>query len=108
MDKQDGTDMIDTELMDEMCVPDGCETEAYLADLEGLDLSEAQKRATIHTLWKLMEDLVRLKFGLDPITALELAKRANDLALMVSSEGVLSDNTEPQALPKREADKESE
>ena len=46
--------------------PDGCTFEDYLSDLEGLDLSEGEKRELIATVWIMIDTLLRIEFGLDP------------------------------------------
>ena len=46
--------------------PDGCTFEDYLRDLEGLDLSETEKRELIATVWIMIDTLLRIEFGLDP------------------------------------------
>ena len=46
--------------------PDGCTVEDYLSDLDGLDLSEAEKRELIATVWIMIDTLLRIEFGLDP------------------------------------------
>ena len=46
--------------------PDGCTFEDYLSDLEGLDLSEDEKRELIATVWIMIDTLLRIEFGLDP------------------------------------------
>ena len=39
---------------------------AYLAELDGLDVDTDQKAELIHTLWQIVQTLVRIRFGLDP------------------------------------------
>lgn len=46
--------------------PDGCTFEDYLSDLEGLDLSDDEKREVIATVWIMIDTLLRIEFGLDP------------------------------------------
>ena len=45
---------------------DGCTFEDYLSDLDGLDLSEDEKRDLIATVWIMIDTLLRIEFGLDP------------------------------------------
>ena len=46
--------------------PDGCTFEDCLADLENVDLSEAEKRELIAAVWIMVDTLLRIEFGLDP------------------------------------------
>lgn len=58
--------MIASELDASVDRPDGCTFEDYLSDLEGLDLSEDEKRELIATVWIMVDTLLRIEFGLDP------------------------------------------
>lgn len=55
--------------------PKGCDTAAYLAELDDLDVPPEQKIEFIHRLWVLIETLVRIQFRLDPVSD---ALRAQD------------------------------
>ncbi len=58
--------------------PDGCETESYLSVLEGVDISENEKRELIHFLWSVCESVVHIGFGIDPVqTALNTKSEVN-------------------------------
>ncbi|MED5550646.1 MAG: hypothetical protein VX529_14945 [Pseudomonadota bacterium] len=57
--------------------PAGCDTAAYLTELDGLDVPPEQKIEFIHRLWVLIETLVRIQFRLDPVSD---ALRAQDYA----------------------------
>lgn len=47
--------------------PDGCDVETYLAMLDRFDIPTADKRILIHTLYTLIETLVGIRFGVDPV-----------------------------------------
>lgn len=51
----------------------------YLGMLDGLDIKDADKRDLIHTLQILIETIVGIRFGVDPVT-LELRDRSEKLA----------------------------
>ncbi|MGP1275213.1 MAG: hypothetical protein ACQRW7_07325 [Caulobacterales bacterium] len=46
--------------------PDADDMAAYLTALDSLDMDTAQKAELIHTLWQIVQTLVRIRFGLDP------------------------------------------
>lgn len=42
------------------------EMQEYLAELDSLDATPEQKAELIHTLWQIVQSLVRIQFGFDP------------------------------------------
>lgn len=42
--------------------PDGCDIETYLAKLDGLEITQEEKRELIHTLYSIIETLVGIQF----------------------------------------------
>lgn len=46
--------------------PEADDMAAYLAELDSVDMDTAQKADLIHTLWQIVQSLVRIRFGLDP------------------------------------------
>jgi hypothetical protein len=62
------------------------EMDEYLGYLEAVDLTEAQKRALLQTLWEIMCDCARLGFGLDPIQQLFGPALAEEFSAHAESE----------------------
>ncbi|WP_300532442.1 hypothetical protein [Maricaulis sp.] len=74
--------------------PVGCDTHAYLAELDGLDVDPAIKIEFIHRLWVLIETVVRIQFRLDPVSDALRAQdfeRASNTASLIKSDGPLND-----------------
>ena len=86
--------------------PQGCDTPAYLAELDALDISDADKVELIHTLWRLIESLVRIQFGFDPV---QEARNQHNIESQKSGASMvrLKDNANadfnPSSMPKRES-----
>jgi len=86
--------------------PQGCDTPAYLAELDALDISDADKVELIHTLWRLIESLVRIQFGFDPVQearnqhSIESQKSG---ASMVRSKGTAKANFNANQIQNRES-----
>lgn len=74
--------------------PDGCDIETYLAMLDSVEMSDAEKRNFIHTLQTLIETVIGIRFGVDPAT-LELNARASKLAS--KSQAVIDSNHPTQS-----------
>jgi len=76
--------------------PIGCDTAFYLSKLESADMDEASKTELIHTLWRMMDSVIRMQFGFDSLTHIMNEKaqmRAqNDLAMIPSSSIRKADN----------------
>jgi hypothetical protein len=76
MDVQSPTQELDGRLSDILAIalskpgdePTGCDTAAYLAELDDLDVAPELKIEFIHRLWVLIETLVRIRFRLDPVS----------------------------------------
>ena len=68
---------ISTDPTPDTAPPDGCDTERYMAMLSDYALPEAEKRAMIAALWHILDSLIRMEFGLDPIHDI-LAERAGN------------------------------
>lgn len=69
--------------------PLGCDTAFYLSKLEDAEMSEDDKVELVHTLWRMMDSVIRMQFGFDSLTHIMNEKaqiRAhNDLAMVHSS-----------------------
>jgi len=69
--------------------PSGCDTAFYLSKLENADMDDISKTELVHTLWRMMDSVIRIQFGFDSLTHImneKVAMRAeNDLALVQSS-----------------------
>lgn len=46
--------------------PEADDMAAYMAELDELDMPANQKTELIHTLWQIVQSLVRIRFGFDP------------------------------------------
>lgn len=55
-------------LVDDSYMPEGLELDTYLEMLEGFDLSEDEKRELVRTLGVMMEGLLDIHFGTDPVS----------------------------------------
>lgn len=73
-------------LGDSDAMPIGYDIETYMSQLEQFECSESEKRAFIHTVWRLLETVIGIRFGVDPAT-LEL--KAHDHTLAAGSEPML-------------------
>lgn len=88
LESKDGEDDFDVDLLsvlpmllgDTDTAPDGCDVESYLAMLDELDVSDSDKRVLIHTLWTLIETLLGIRFGVDPVSQ-ALDAKSEKLAL---------------------------
>ncbi|MBR9826664.1 MAG: hypothetical protein GYB36_12835 [Alphaproteobacteria bacterium] len=68
--------------------PEADDMAAYLAELDDVDMDPAKKAELIHTLWQIVQTLVRIQFGFDPaLDALGEGKQEDRLTsnLMVGS-----------------------
>lgn len=73
--------------------PDGCDTETYLAKLDRFDIPAEDKTILIHTLYTLIETLVGIRFGVDPVSVALRTQQENaakNLPDMVELNGVNS------------------
>jgi len=52
--------------------------EDYWADLDGYDLTDAEKSQLIHTLWAMMESFVDSAFGVHPVQQAVKSRRVPD------------------------------
>ena len=72
----DLTDLLPLLMGQTDCAPDGCDVALYLARLdESFDIDAAAKRELVHFLWQLMETLIAIQFGLDPLSVARAAAR---------------------------------
>lgn len=66
--------------------PSGCDTAFYLSKLEGADMDDISKTELVHTLWRMMDSVIRMQFGFDSLTHIMNEKAAireeNDLAMV--------------------------
>jgi hypothetical protein len=86
--------------------PQGCDTAAYLAELDTLDISDADKVELIHTLWRLIESLVRIQFGFDPVQEARDQRNIQSHksgAPMVGLKGNANANFNSTLMPNRES-----
>lgn len=78
--------------------PTGCDTALYLSMLESADMDVEAKTELIHTLWRMMDSVIRMQFGFDSLTHIMNEKahiRAqNDLAMVHSSPSTTTENNE--------------
>jgi len=69
--------------------PTGCDTAYYLSKLQSADMSETDKIEMIHTLWRMMDSIIRMQFGFDSLTHImnekAVMRAENDLAMVQSS-----------------------
>ena len=68
--------------------PTGCDTAHYLKMLDNIAMPEDDKAELIHSLWHILDGIVRLQFGIHPLTDImneKAALRASHSVAMVNS-----------------------
>jgi len=74
--------------------PSGCDTAHYLNMLDDVDMAEKDKTELVHSLWHVLDGLVRLQFGIHPLTDImneKAAMRASNSVAMVNSSPIKTD-----------------
>lgn len=69
--------------------PDGCDIKACMQVLESYEMDEKEKSELIHTLWQLIQTVMQIRLGLDPVSEAQSAKEFDQRASpanMVSSD----------------------
>ncbi len=68
--------------------PSGSDTAHYLTMLDRVDMSDSDKTGLIHSLWHVLDGIVRLQFGIHPLTDImneKAAMRASHSVAVVQS-----------------------
>ena len=65
----------------------------YLSDLDGLDMTHAQKNALLETLFSIMKSYVDLGYGLDPVNKLiaQFERAGKPSRILANCKGVKTD-----------------